>query len=205
MASIRRSPYRRGEARPAILEHAKAVFTERGYHDASLSEVAARADVSETLVYRYFGSKTGLFEESIINPGRVFVDRFLAEWENRESAPTTEEKVRAFVVELLDFIREYQGLILAWALAGRHGPSEIATDGNHGQGVRRLASALTGTEGDDAEMAVALSMGLILSVVFFTDVLFSVDTANRDPDRLTDAVTRFVVAGFLAQLDSAPR
>lgn len=205
MAPIRRSPYRRGEARPAILKHARAVFTERGYHDASLAEVASRADVSETLVYRYFGSKTGLFEESIISPARVFVDGFLAEWATRETAPTIEEKVRVFVVELLDFVREYQGLILAWALAERHGPPEIATDGIHGQGVRRLTAALTGTEGDEAEMAVALSMGLILSVVFFTEVLFAADTANRDPDRLTDAVTRFVLAGFLAQLDAPER
>jgi AcrR family transcriptional regulator len=104
VAPIRRSRYRRGDARPAILAHARTVFTERGYHDASLTEVAARAEVSETLVYRYFGSKTGLFEESIIAPGREFVDRFLADRENQESAPATEDKVRAFVVELLGFV-----------------------------------------------------------------------------------------------------
>lgn len=200
MATIRRSPYRRGEARAAVLGHARTVFAERGYHDASLAEVAARAEVSETLVYRYFGSKAGLFEESIIGPGRAFVDRFLREWEEQDDAPALEEKVRAFVVELLGFVTENQGLIVAWALAERHGPREIATDGTHGQGVRRLATALAGKGGDDAEMAVALSMGLILAVVTFTDVLFPPDAPNRDPERLTDAVTRFVLAGFLAQL-----
>lgn len=202
MTTIRRSPYRRGEARAAVVEHARAIFAERGYDAASLAEVAARADVSETLVYRYFGSKAGLFEESIIAPGREFVDRFLRSWEDQSDAVALEERVRAFVVELLAFVQDNQGLIVAWALAERQGPREIATDGTHGQGVRRLAAALAGTGGDDAEMAVALSMGVILAVVTFTDVLFAADTPNRDPDRLTEKVTQFVLAGFLAQVRS---
>lgn len=203
MATIRRSPYRRGEARAAILEHARVVFTDRGYHDASLADVAARADVSETLVYRYFSSKAGLFEESIIGPARVFVDGFLREWEQQDDAHTLEEKVRVFVVELLAFVEEHRGLIVAWALASRQGPREIATDGVHGQAVRRFATALNGTGGDDAEMAVSLAMGLILSVATFADLMFAVDTPNRDPDRLTDAVARFVLAGFLAQVEGS--
>lgn len=202
MAEIRRSPYRRGEARAAVLEHARTVFSERGYHAASLAEVATRADVSETLVYRYFGSKAGLFEASIIGPGREFVDRFLASWEDQQDESGLEEKVRSLVVELLGFVRAHRGLIVAWALAESQGPREIATDGTHGQGVRRLAAALAGRADPDAQMAVSLGMGVILAVVTFTDVLFAADTPNRDPDRLTDAVTQFVLAGLLAQLGS---
>lgn len=201
MGEIRRSPYRRGEARAAVLDHARVVFAERGYHAASLAEVAERASVSETLVYRYFGSKAGLFEESIIGPGREFVDRFLAGWEERPEEPALEVKVRELVVALLGFVHENEGLIVAWALAESQGPREIATDGIHGQGVRRLAAALTGRADADAEMAVSLAMGLILAVVTFTDVLFAADTPNRDPERLTEAVTQFVLAGFLVQLD----
>ncbi|KAA1421872.1 TetR/AcrR family transcriptional regulator [Nocardioides humilatus] len=201
MAGIRRSPYRRGEARAAVLEHARVVFAERGYHAASLAEVAARADVSETLVYRYFGSKAGLFEESIIGPGRDFVDQFLASWEERSDQPDLEEKVRELVVALLGFVQENRGMIVAWALAESQGPREIATDGIHGQGVRRLAAALTGHADPDAEMAVSLGMGVILAVVTFTDVLFAADSPNRAPGRLTEAVTQFVLAGFLARLD----
>ena len=200
MTTIRRSPHRRGEARAAVLAEARAVFTERGYHDASLAEVATRAEVSETLVYRYFGSKAGLFEESIIGPAREFVDGFLCDWEQRDDPPGLEEKVRVFVVQLLAFVQEHQGLIVAWALAQRDGgPREIATDGTHGQAVRRIATALGG-EGDDAEMAVSHSMGLILSVATFADLMFAAESRNRDPDRLTEAVTRFVLAGFLAQV-----
>ncbi len=203
MATIRRSPHRRGEARAAVLAQARTVFAARGYHETSLAEIATRAEVSETLVYRYFGSKAGLFEESIIGPAREFVDGFLAEWEQQDDPPGLEEKISVFVVRLLAFVREHQGLIVAWALAQRDGgPREIATDGTHGQAVRRFATALGGQGGDDAEMAVSLSMGLILSVATFVDLMFAADSPNRDPERLTDAVTRFVLAGFLAQLRS---
>ncbi|MFJ9390483.1 TetR/AcrR family transcriptional regulator [Nocardioides sp. NPDC101246] len=200
MAGIRRSPYRRGEARAAVLEHARAVFSERGYHAARLAEVASRAEVSETLVYRYFGSKSGLFEEAIIAPARTFVDGFLVDWEEQEGGPGLEEKVRVFVVQLLAFVSEHQGLLVAWALAQREsGPQEIATDGTHGQAVRRFALTLVGEGGDDAEMAVSLALGVILSVATFGDLIFATDSPNRDPERLTEAVVQFVYAGFMAQ------
>jgi AcrR family transcriptional regulator len=43
-----------------ILEAATAVFCERGYEDAAMSEIAARAGVVEGTIYKYFESKREL-------------------------------------------------------------------------------------------------------------------------------------------------
>lgn len=50
-----------------IIELAERLFAERGYHAASMDELARRAGVSKPVIYEYFGSKERLY--------RVCVDR----------------------------------------------------------------------------------------------------------------------------------
>jgi AcrR family transcriptional regulator len=59
----RRDPVR---TRARILAAAVAVFTELGYGQAGLREIAARADVASSLPVRYFGTKSALFEAALI-------------------------------------------------------------------------------------------------------------------------------------------
>jgi AcrR family transcriptional regulator len=44
-----------------MLEAAAEVFGEHGYHGASMDEIAARAGITKPMLYRYFGSKEGVF------------------------------------------------------------------------------------------------------------------------------------------------
>ena len=44
-----------------MLDAAVAVFSRRGYHDASMDEIAVRAGVSKPMVYAYLGAKDELF------------------------------------------------------------------------------------------------------------------------------------------------
>src|ERR1700687_113183 len=49
------------ERREDILRHAKAVFAQYGYADASTGELARASEVTEPMLYKHFGSKKGLF------------------------------------------------------------------------------------------------------------------------------------------------
>src|SRR5881392_2327171 len=44
-----------------MLAVAERVFTERGYHAASMGEIAEACGVTKPMLYAYFGSKEGLF------------------------------------------------------------------------------------------------------------------------------------------------
>lgn len=46
---------------PQMLDEALRVFARRGYHDASMAEIAAGAGVTKPMVYAYFGSKDDLY------------------------------------------------------------------------------------------------------------------------------------------------
>jgi AcrR family transcriptional regulator len=50
-----------------ILAAAQQAFAEIGYARAGIREIAAIADVSSTLLLRYYGSKAGLFEAALID------------------------------------------------------------------------------------------------------------------------------------------
>lgn len=53
------------EKRAAILDAAKALFTQGGFADTSMDAVAASAGVSKLTVYSHFGDKDNLFREVI--------------------------------------------------------------------------------------------------------------------------------------------
>jgi AcrR family transcriptional regulator len=55
-------------SRAAILEAARAVFTERGYARATIREIARRAGVTHGLVMRHFGTKEQLLIQALPGP-----------------------------------------------------------------------------------------------------------------------------------------
>lgn len=55
------------KSRAKILAAAQESFSKRGYSQAGIREIAGLADVSSTLLLRYFGSKAGLFEAALMD------------------------------------------------------------------------------------------------------------------------------------------
>jgi AcrR family transcriptional regulator len=55
-------PEYKEEAKSRILEAANKVFAERGYHEATMDDIAKHLGVSKGAIYLYFPSKEDLFE-----------------------------------------------------------------------------------------------------------------------------------------------
>jgi len=55
-------PEYKEEAKSRILEAANKVFAEKGYHEATMDDIAKRLGVSKGAIYLYFSSKEDLFE-----------------------------------------------------------------------------------------------------------------------------------------------
>lgn len=51
------------DKRAQIIKAAVKVFSEKGFHDAKVEDIAQQADVGKGTVYEYFSSKTELFQE----------------------------------------------------------------------------------------------------------------------------------------------
>ncbi|MFJ1647218.1 TetR/AcrR family transcriptional regulator [Streptomyces sp. NPDC088258] len=89
--SGRSSPRRYDSAgtRAALVSAAARCFGRCGYEGTSIRDIARAADVDAALVYRYFGSKQGLFAEVVSSGTAVFVPlcdlplEDVAEWVHR--------------------------------------------------------------------------------------------------------------------------
>jgi len=67
MASGTRLPAAR--RRQQLLDVALRVFSERGFHETSMNEVAEAAGVTKPVLYQHFGSKHDLFRELVTDVG----------------------------------------------------------------------------------------------------------------------------------------
>src|SRR5437870_13659978 len=65
-------PEYKEEAKSRILEAANKVFAEKGYHEATMDDIAKRLGVSKGAIYLYFSSKEDLFEAMVKTAPQAF-------------------------------------------------------------------------------------------------------------------------------------
>lgn len=66
------------ERRTGILDAALAVFSQNGYHPASIDDIAREAGVSKALIYEHFASKQELYADLIARNARELTQRLAA-------------------------------------------------------------------------------------------------------------------------------
>jgi AcrR family transcriptional regulator len=120
----------RGEPRRLLIAAAQDVFNRKGYSSTSTREIADTAEVSETLMFRYFGSKAGLFREAIVQPFIELVDRGIeARLANPNRFDEPREEARKLVAEMYDLFRTHRALAALLFAADAMTESELAESG----------------------------------------------------------------------------
>jgi AcrR family transcriptional regulator len=96
------------ERRTAILDAALTAFSQKGYHETSLEDVAGEAGVSKALIYEHFASKQELHADLIARNARELTQRVAGALSGVEIEATVErlatglEAFFAFVEERRD-------------------------------------------------------------------------------------------------------
>jgi AcrR family transcriptional regulator len=101
----------REERRSQILASALAVFSQKGFHVSSVSDVAAHAGVSQGTIYWYFDSKEELFDAAIME---YFADFGTEMTSALEGGGTASEKLRALAKNMDRFVAEAQQVLVAF-------------------------------------------------------------------------------------------
>jgi AcrR family transcriptional regulator len=121
---------RRGEPRRLLLESARELFSRQGYASTSTREIADDAGVSETLMFRYFRSKAGLFREALVVPFVEYVEDLNAKWQSGELDQLSDEGfARRLVGDLFDLFRENRGLVVMLWAADSQNAKDLAETG----------------------------------------------------------------------------
>jgi AcrR family transcriptional regulator len=188
---------------PQILEVAGRVFAARGYHGASMDEIATQADITKPLIYAYFGSKEELYVAYIERAGRQLLARMRGATDR--GAPPM-QRLRAGTLEFLRFVEERRdGWRVLYAEASARG-------GPLAEGVASLRAAIAemirgllvqSVEGVD-ERAAALD-GVAHAFVGAGESLANwwLDHPELPAERAVDLLVALARAGVEQTLDSA--
>jgi AcrR family transcriptional regulator len=141
-----------------MLGVAGEVFAERGFHAASMDEIAERADISKPMLYAYFGSKEGLYSAYVERAGAGLLERMDAAVD-----PSLEPgaQVRASMMAFYGFVEEHrQGwAVMERELASSGGPFAESVARVRAKIVKRMALLLA-TRLDERD-ADALAHGFV--------------------------------------------
>lgn len=109
-------PRRRRRTREAVTERirdaARQLFAERGYAFATTKEIARLADVSETLLFRYYGDKASLFEDVVTAPFNRLMEEFVARHPDPKD-PGRDTDARRFVRDVYALFEENREMFRA--------------------------------------------------------------------------------------------
>jgi AcrR family transcriptional regulator len=141
-----------------MLDVAGDVFAERGYHPASMDEIAERADISKPMLYAYFGSKDGLYSAYM---KRVGADLLAAMDAAVDPALTPGDQVYASMSAFLGFVDEHRPgwAVLQRELASGTGTAAADVAPIRAAIVKRMAALLSTSL--DPVLADALAHGFV--------------------------------------------
>lgn len=184
--------------RDLIREAALEVFARRGYHGASLDEIAHAAEISKALIYEHFPSKRELYVALLETHAQALFDRLAAA---AGTAEPGEIRLRAGVDAFLAFVEEQRE---AWRMLFRDAADpEVAevlvrVQGQANDAVAALIAAEPAARGrDEADPQLELAM---LAQLLSGAVQSLANWWHERPDvpreRLVDAVMDLTWMGF---------
>lgn len=202
-----RSRRSREEVAERLREAARALFAERGYAGTTTKEIARRAEVSETLLFRYFGGKATLFDEVVSGPFNALMRHFMALHPAPEAHTTREEDSREFVAAVYRLFRSNQdvlgALLAAPAQIGDGRPNTLhGLEAYFDAAVARLEQqyVVEGGRSDvDPQIAVRIGFGMIAAPVLLRDWLFPRGLPSEAV--MSDAIERMMSKALAPRLD----
>jgi AcrR family transcriptional regulator len=198
----------RRERKAQIVEAARRVFAERGFHSTKMSDIAQLAGVSQGTLYHYFGSKDDLFLA------------LLSTWDERlegvvkglpDSPTTASEKLWMMNQVGLAFLREDEELLPViiefWAYALRN-PEAAASFRSLFETMQRSCAAIVEegiANGEFKPVDVQTLSALPLTVLDGTTLLYLlVGKDLLDPEQLISKTQQLIFDGLLAETEEPP-
>lgn len=194
---------RKAGQRQEMLETALALFSEKGYHNVSMHEIADKAEFAIGTLYKFFRNKEDLYKDLVLEQSEAY---HAALAQALETPDDEVERLRSFVRtkgELfrgnLPFIRLYLAESRGMSFNIKAGLDEKVRKG-HRDSVLRLASIFeTGIErGRFRRIASPYSLAVALDSAVNAFLLLWLDAPDRhpypeDPDAILDIFFRGLV------------
>jgi AcrR family transcriptional regulator len=193
------------EVHDRLIDAARALFTEHGYA-ATTKEIAARAEVSETLIFRRFGSKAELFRATVVEAFGEFVEEFVARWEADPVDAVIEDISTSYFEGLYRMARENRRLLRTLMTGSEIADATLrevseamsrhfANSLGRVQRVVRIGGAARGYRFDEP-VSIAASAAMVISLAVYDDWFLPDECREVARDRLIREMVGMCVHGI---------
>ena len=195
----RRSP---AEIRERLLHASRKEFERCGYSEARTAAIAQLAEVTEAQLFRYFPTKSALFQSSVFQPlNQHFADFVEQHLSNGEAAADLREVEILYITEFQKFLEKNARLLLSLVVAetysadkteGAVGIDSLADYFEHG--AEMMSSRIGEHSKFDPAIMVRVSFAAMLGCVLFKDWLFA--GTGLGAVKVNRAITDFILHGI---------
>ncbi|OBB03410.1 TetR family transcriptional regulator [Mycobacteriaceae bacterium 1482268.1] len=182
------------------------MFTERGYRATTTKEIAARAGVAELTLFRNFGAKVDIFEESILTPIKTYIDQWSHSWVDFAADATLEDMADYLVEGLYTLIRQDRRIFqeLVAARSDRRSDlyaSAVAVSAELRKALRAVHDASLdiadrlGLPHDDKPATIGAVASMIIGSVLLEDWAFPANKRVPGRERMIREMSTLIVDG----------
>ncbi len=168
------------QRRNQLLEVAREVFSERGFHATSMDDVALAAGVTKPVLYQHFRNKRALFLELLEDVGRELLDDLYAE--THEVSTGRERVERGFIAYFRYVAQHPSAFRLLFGASVRNDPEFAAVSERVVDAAAHAISPLIAIAVDDEHRLV-----LANALVGMAEATSRRSFAGDDPDAKTRA------------------
>ncbi len=196
---------RSAEIRPLLIRAATEEFATKGYAGATVTEIAQRAQVAPSVLYRHFPSKADVFKAAVISPLLEAIEDFRSEWSRQRSSPYPPEQMwLAFVNDLhRSFSRHRQGLSAFISAGDQLDPAVVADIQEAMSLLFREITAIAAEEAErrrvqvaDVELLIRLVVTLVAGATTMGPLTLQLDDGPVDPGRLVNGMSALTMWGL---------
>ncbi len=154
-------------------------------------------------MFRYFGSKAGLFREALVVPFIEYIETLNEKWRSGElEGLSDEEFARQLIGDLFDLFRDHRGLVVALGAADSQSARELAETGMYEiekelKVLAKLGAAETVRRQNQPPDRPEIATGSMLAMVAGMAVYGKIFYGKRPPSRnaMVDEMTQSVLHG----------
>jgi AcrR family transcriptional regulator len=185
-----------------IFQAATDEFKRSGYTGTTTAAIARKADVTEAQLFRYFGSKSNLFRETIFKPIDQHFLNFVKEHPPQQGQGiNAREMTTLYTTELQRFISEHSEMLTSLFVAQTYesGDPQVAGAINSLQsyfdhGASMMRARIKGKPKVNPDLLVRVTFATVLASIMFRSWIFPRTLASDQ--EITAAVNDFVMDGI---------
>lgn len=198
---------RSADIRPLLLRAAAEEFATKGYASATVTDIAERAEVAPSVLYRHFSGKGDIFKAAVVSPLLDALEEYRTEWAAQRTRPYPDEQIwLVFIEDLYRNFSKHKHALTAYVTAADQLDQEVVVEIQNALallfqeiiaiGEEEAARRSLRTTHEDIEMILHLVVTLVAGATTLGPLTLQMEDGPVDPARLVKGISSLTLWGM---------